>query len=147
MDEMNVNGGAQPAEEIDVGSVKISPDVISAIAYVATTEIEGVAGMAQNITGGIAELLGKKNVARGIKVEVTDGAAFIEAYIVVQYGAVIPEVTAKLQERIKQNVETMTGMTVEQVNIHVQGVKFDAPEQPAAEEAAKTEANEEASAE
>jgi len=115
MDEMNVNGGAQPAEEIDVGSVKISPDVISAIAYVATTEIEGVAGMAQNITGGIAELLGKKNVARGIKVEVTDGAAFIEAYIVVQYGAVIPEVTAKLQERIKQNVETMTGMTVEQV--------------------------------
>ena len=114
--------------EIEVGDVKISSDVVSAIAAVATTEISGIYGMAQNITGGIAELLGKKNVQKGIKVEVDQGIATIDAYIIIQYGAVIPEVAQKLQEKVKSNVETMTGLSVYKVNVHVQGVNFETNE-------------------
>lgn len=129
MDEKDMNlGNAENMQEIDVGSVRISPDVVSAIAFVATTEIDGIAGMAQNITGGIAELLGKKNATRGIKVEINEGVAAIDAYIIVQYGAIIPDVSGKLQEKIKQNVETMTGIKVDRVNVHVQGVKFETNE-------------------
>lgn len=121
-------------KEEDSGTVKISPDVISAIAYIATTEIDGIAGMAQNITGGIADLLGKKNAARVIKVDIKDSSAVIDTYITVQYGAVIQEVATKLQEKIKQNVESMTGMNVKCVNVYVQGVKFETAESAVAEE-------------
>lgn len=154
MEEKDLNATRdETEEEIDIGSVRISPDVVSAIASVAVTEIDGIAGLAQNLTGGLAELLGKRNVARGIKVEVNDGVAVIDAYIIVQYGAVIPVVSSKLQEKIKDDVETMTGISVDRINIHVQGVKLEvaepapaptaeAPAQEATEPAAQTESGE-----
>ena len=139
--DVNVNGESME-EEIDIGTVRISPDVVSAIASVAVTEIDGIAGVAQNLTGGLAELLGKRNVSRGIKVEVNDGVAVIDANIIVNYGAVIPAVSAKLQEKIKDDVETMTGISVDRVNVHGQGVKLEtsAPAEPKEEAEAETPA-------
>lgn len=106
------------------GSVRIADEVVSIIAGIAATDIKGVAGMSGGIAHGIAEMLGKKNLSRGVKVNVGETEATIDLYIIVDYGAKIPDVTRNIQEAVKQNVETMTGLSVLEVNVFVQGVKL-----------------------
>lgn len=111
--------------EESVGNIKISVDVVSTIAGIATAELEGVAGMYSSFAGGIVEKLGaKKNPSKGVKVEMTDETVSIDLYIVVEYGVRIPELAWEIQENVKNNVETMTGLSVEKVNIHIEGVSF-----------------------
>ncbi len=106
-------------------TVKISPDVVATIAGVATTEIEGVAGMCSTFAGGLAEKLGaKKNPAKGIKVEIKEKSVVIDLYIIVEFGIRIPELAWEIQESVKNNVETMTGLSVEKVNVHIDGISF-----------------------
>jgi uncharacterized alkaline shock family protein YloU len=113
-------------EEEPVGNIKISVDVVATIAGIATTEIEGVAGMYGTFAGGIAEMLGaKKNPSKGVKVDMTDTEVSIDLYIVVDYGVRIPELSWEIQENVKNSVETMTGLEVKKVNIHIEGVSFD----------------------
>ena len=103
--------------------IKISSDVIAVIAGVAVSEVEGVYGMAGGFAGGITEVLkGKKNLAKGIKVEEENGKAKIDVNIIVEYGARIPDVAFEIQNRVKTAVGNMTGLKVEEVNVHVQGV-------------------------
>ena len=104
-------------------SIQISNDVIAVIAGVAVSEVSGVASMAGGFAGGISEVLsGKKNMAKGIKVEKTESKVKIDVNIVVEYGTRIPDVAFEIQNRVKKAVENMTGMNVEEVNVHVQGV-------------------------
>lgn len=113
-------------EEEPVGNIKISVDVVSTIAGIATSEIEGVAGMYGTFAGGIAEMFGaKKNPAKGVKVDMNDTNVTIDLYIVVDYGVRIPELSWEIQENVKKNVETMTGLDVLKVNIHIEGVSFE----------------------
>ena len=106
-------------------TVKISPDVVATIAGVATTEIDGVAGMCSTFAGGLAEKLGaKKNPTKGIKVEIKESNVVIDLYIIVEFGIRIPELAWEIQESVKNNVETMTGLTVEKVNVHIDGISF-----------------------
>ena len=115
---------AAPEEE-SVGNIKISVDVVSTIAGIAATEVEGVAEMYSSFAGGIAEKLGaKKNTSKGVKVEMNGDNAAIDLYIVVNYGVRIPELAWEIQENVKKNVESMTGLEVSKVNIHIEGVKF-----------------------
>ena len=117
-----------PVEENDetVGNIKISTDVVATIAGIATGEIEGVAGMSSSLAGGIAEIFGtKKNPSRGVKVEIRENTAVIDLHITVDYGIRIPELAWEIQERVKNDVETMTGLDVEKVNVHVDGVSFE----------------------
>lgn len=108
------------------GNIKISMDVVATIAGIAANEIEGVAGMCGSIAGGIAEFLGnKKSPTKGVKVEMTEETAVIDLYIIVDYGIRIPELAWELQENVKNSVESMTGLIVEKVNIHVDGVSFE----------------------
>lgn len=117
---------AEAAEEESVGNIKISVDVVSTIAGIATSEIEGVAGMYGTFAGGIAEMLGaKKNPSKGVKVDMNDQNVTIDLYIVVDYGVRIPELSWEIQENVKNSVETMTGLDVLKVNIHIEGVSFD----------------------
>ena len=112
-------------EEVENGTegIKISSDVIAVIAGVAVSEVPGVFGMAGGFAGGITEVLkGKKNLAKGIKVDTTDNKAKIDVNIIVDYGARIPDVAFEIQNRVKTAVENMTGLKVEEVNVHVQGV-------------------------
>lgn len=103
--------------------VKISNDVIAIIAGVAVSEVPGVYGMSGGFAGGISEVLkGKKNLAKGIKVDSTETEAKIDVNIIVEYGARIPDVAFEIQNRVKKAVENMTGLKVEKVNVHVQGV-------------------------
>ena len=106
--------------------IQISNDVVAVIAGVAVSEVQGVSGMSGGFAGGITEVLsGKKNLAKGIKVEVKDSQAKIDVNIIVEYGSRIPDVAYEIQNRVKKAVESMTGLTVEEVNVHVQGVNTD----------------------
>ena len=119
-------------KESKLGSIRIADDVVSIIAGLAATEIEGIAGMSAGLVGGIAEILGRKNFAKGVKVEVGEREAAVDLYIIVKYGVRIPDVALAAQENVKQAIETMTGLSVVEVNIHVQGVGF--PEEETQEE-------------
>lgn len=110
---------------IDIGNVKISEEVVAIIAGVAAMDVPGVAGMSGGIAGGIAEILGRKNLSKGVKVEVGEKEAAIDLYIIVEYGCRIPDVSWDIQEKVKNAVETMTGLDVIEINIHVQGVNID----------------------
>lgn len=109
----------------EIGTIKITDEVVAIIAGIAATEIPGVAGMSGGIVGGIAEMLGRKNLSKGVKVEVGEREAAIDLYIIVEYGCRIPEVAWNIQEKVKRSVETMTGLNVIEVNIHIQGVNIE----------------------
>ena len=103
--------------------IKIADDVVAVIAGVAVSEVTGVAGMSGGFAGGIQEVFsGKKNLAKGIKVEVGEKETRIDVNIIVEYGTRIPDVAYEIQNRVKKAVETMTGLKVIEVNVHVQGV-------------------------
>ena len=119
-------------EEIktDNEGIQISSDVVAVIAGVAVSEVQGVSGMSGGFAGGITEVLsGKKNLAKGIKVDIDEGTAKIDVNIIVEYGSRIPDVAFEIQNRVKKSVENMTGLKVEEVNVHVQGVKTDIDDQ------------------
>lgn len=129
--------------EDKIGNVKISVEVISTVAGIATAEIEGVAGMSGSVVGGIAEILGgKKSKGKGVKVEVSDNHAVIDLYIIVDYGVKIPEIAWEIQENVKNSVESMTGMTVDKVNIHVEGVSFEKERAAETQDAGEPDAEE-----
>ena len=126
MEENNVQN--QEIEEIDEGNngIKIANEVISVIAGIAVSEVQGVASMAGGFAGGITQVLsGKKNYSKGIKVESDEKEVKIDVNIIVESGPRIPDVAYEIQKRVKKSVENMTGLKVEEVNVHVQGVKTD----------------------
>lgn len=109
----------------DIGTIKITDEVVAIIAGIAAMEVPGVTSMSGGIAGGIAEALGRKNLSKGVKVEVGEKEAAIDLYIIVEYGYRIPEVAWAIQERVKNAVEDMTGLRVVEVNIHIQGVNIE----------------------
>ena len=83
--------------------IKIADDVVAVIAGVAVSEVPGVAGMAGSFAGGISEVFsGKKNLAKGIKVQVDGSKAKIDVNIIVEYGSRIPDVAFEIQTRVKK---------------------------------------------
>lgn len=119
----------------DNTGIKISNDVVASIAGVAVSEVPGVYSMAGGLAGGISEVFsGKKNLSKGIKVEVGEKDTKIDVNIIVEYGVRIPDVAFEIQGRVKKAVETMTGLKVSGVNIHVQGIKTNLTENKEKEE-------------
>lgn len=108
----------------ELGAINIADEVVSTIAGMAAMEVDGVTAMSGGIVGGIAEALGKKNLGKGVKVEVGAEETIIEMSLVVRFGARIPDVAWKVQEKVKTAIERMTGLRVLKVNINVQGVQF-----------------------
>ena len=111
------------------GSIKIANDVVATIAGLSASDVPGVAGMSGGITGGIAEMLGRKNLTKGIKVEVGDTETDIDIFCVVEYGYAITKVASDVQEKVKNAVESMTGLACRTINIHIQGVAFPVKEE------------------
>ena len=143
MSEENHNPGeiVELEEEIKTENegIQISNDVVAVISGVAVSEVPGVAGMAGGFAGGITEVLsGKKNLAKGIKVEVEGTTAKIDVNIIVEYGSRIPDVAFEIQNRVKKAVESMTGLKVEEVNVHVQGVNTDGAKESKSQEETST---------
>jgi len=108
----------------ELGSIRIADEVVAVIAGLAATEVEGVSAMSGGFAGGISGVLGRRNLSKGVKVEVGAEEAKIDLYIIVDYGKRIPDVAWGIQENVKKAIEQMTGLKVLQVNVHVQGVNF-----------------------
>ncbi|TJY44448.1 Asp23/Gls24 family envelope stress response protein [Cohnella pontilimi] len=117
-------------ERTDMGTIQIAPEVIEVIAGLATVEVEGVAGMSGGISSGIAELLGRRNLSKGVKVEVGQREAAVDVSIIVQYGRRIPEISAEIQRNVKRSIEMMTGLSVVEVNVHIHDVHFKTADKP-----------------
>lgn len=105
-----------------VGDVRIADEVVAIIAGLATTEVEGVSSMAGNITNEIVSKLGMKNLSKGILVEVMENEVKVDVAINIAYGYSIPEVSAKVQDKVKSAIENMTGLTVAVVNVRIASV-------------------------
>jgi len=119
----------------NIGSVQVADEVVAIIAGTAAMEVDGVVAPSGNLlTGDLAEMLGKKNLAKGVRVTVNDNIAVIDITIQVKFGHKIKEVSEEVQKRVKNAVETMIGLTAPEVNINVSGVFID-------KENKKTEAN------
>ena len=126
MEENEVKEIVQGNEEIALENtnIKIADEVVSVIAGIAATEVQGVAEMAGGFAGGISEVLsGKKNLSKGIKVEVGEKETKIDVNIIVEYGIRIPDIAFEIQSKVKKSVKEMTGLDVLAVNVHVQGVR------------------------
>ncbi|HLS88049.1 MAG TPA: Asp23/Gls24 family envelope stress response protein [Sphingobacteriaceae bacterium] len=130
--ELEEEAGLAPAfpapAAAEQGQVRISDEVVSTIASMAASEVDGVAGMSGGLVSGLTEMLGKRNPSRGVRVEVGERATIIDLYLMVDYGVRIPTVAQRVQEKVKQVVEDMTGLKVAAVNIHIQGVAFPSEE-------------------
>ena len=109
-------------KDTEEGQVRVSDEVIAIIAGLAATEVEGVGSMAGNITNELVGKLGMRNLSKGIRIELTEGAVEVYVALNIDYGYNIPEVSRKVQERIKSAIENMTGLTISGVNIRIASV-------------------------
>ena len=108
-----------------MGEVKIADEVVAIIAALAATEVEGVASMAGNITNELVSKLGMKNLSKGVKVDVLEGVVTVSLALNLKYNYSIMEISTKVQEKVKNAVENMTGLEVADVNIKVAGVDME----------------------
>ena len=125
MSDVNDNIENEEKEEISVtgnDTIRIASDVVATYAGIAVSEVDGVYGMAGGFAGFTEALSGRRNLSKGIKVDMGEKSAKIDVSIIVEYGARIPDVAYEIQTRIKKSVETMTALKVLEVNVHVQGV-------------------------
>jgi uncharacterized alkaline shock family protein YloU len=129
-----VNTFAADYEKTDIGTIQIAPEVIEIIAGMAAMDVNGVAGMSGGIGGGIAQLLGRKNLTKGVKVEVGDKKAVVDVSIIVEYGHRIPELAYVVQQNVKNAINSMTALEVIEVNVHIHNVHFKESEAPAEDE-------------
>lgn len=128
MDTIDKKDGIEKIEKTELGSIKVADEVVAIIAGLAATEVKGVAGMSGGVSAGIVEMLGRKNLAKGVKVEVGEKETAIDLFVIIEFGARIPEVAQQIQRNVKNAVESMTGLKVVETNIHVQGVAFEKSE-------------------
>ena len=112
-------------EEGKIGEVRIADEVVAIIAGLAATEVEGVSKMAGNITNELVSKLGMKNLSKGVKVAVTPESVSVDLALELEFGYSIPAVSATVQEKVKSAIETMTGLTVDEVNIRIAGVSLE----------------------
>jgi len=108
----------------EFGHVNISDDVIGIITNIAASEIEGVQ-LQGTFAGDIAEILGKKNMTKGVRVDINeDDEVQVDLSVVVDFGVVIPEIAWKVQESVKTAIENMTDLKVTSINVNVQGINL-----------------------
>ena len=128
MDKENRSGNSDYRIE-DIGQVQIADEVIAVIAGLAATEVDGVACMSGNITNEIVSKLGMKNLSKGVKVEIMGDQVEVKLSLLLRYGVSIPRTSGEVQERVKNAIETMTGLQVIGVNIRIAGVLMDDEQQ------------------
>lgn len=104
------------------GEIKVADEVVAIIAGLAATEVEGVSSMAGNITNEIVSRLGMKNLSKGIQIEIADNEVVVDVALNIAYGYSIPEVSTKVQEKVKSAIETMTWLSVATINVRIASV-------------------------
>lgn len=127
MSEINTEVNAE-VKVTDGGRIIFANDVVATIAALAAADVPGVAAMSGGVMEGFTEMLGKKNLTKGVKVEVGQEEAAVDLTALIKYGFKIQDVCANVQQAVKNAIETMTGLRVVEVNVFVQGIVFDTPE-------------------
>ncbi len=108
-----------------IGEVQIANEVVASIAGISASEVEGVDSMAGGLAGELVGKFGAKNLSKGVKVEVADDTAMVELAINMKYGYSIPKTCKQVQEKVMQAINSMTGLTVKQVNVRIAGVSLE----------------------
>lgn len=108
--------------KVELGSVRVADGVIAVIAGLAATEVSGISAVSGNITNELMSRVGMKNLAKGVRVEVTGQKVKVAVSLIIDYGVNIPATCGKVQERVKSTIENMTGLTVTDVNVRIAGV-------------------------
>ena len=124
MAELEDRGTHKLYEKDRIGEVQIADEVVAIIAGLADTEVEGLDSMAGNITNELVGKLGMKNLSKGVKVDVTEEHVSVDLSLNIKYGYNIPDVSERVQDRVKSAIENMTGLTVLDVNIRIAGVNI-----------------------
>ena len=119
---MEDNRKSLKIKEDKIGEVRVADDVVSIIAGLAATEVEGVASMTGNITNEIVVKTGIKSLSKGVHVDVMDGIVTVDLDLNIKYGYAIPEVSGNVQERVRTAIETMTGLEVGTINVRIASV-------------------------
>ena len=123
--EKELNRNTYVLQEDDtMGSVKIADDVVAMIAGIAATEVDGVAAMAGNVTNEFMSKVGVKSLKKGVKVDVIDKTVEVDLALIMEYGYNIPATSQKVQEKVKNAIENMTGLEVSDINIRIAGVNM-----------------------
>ena len=120
----NINYMAKTHEQ---GCIRISEEVVASIAALAVAEIEGVESLASSSALDFSDILGKKSIVRGVKIQLFEESVTVDIYLCVKFGFVIPDVAKKIQDTVSSTIESMAGLAVEKVNVHVTGVGFPKP--------------------
>lgn len=120
--EMERAGSYNVLDEGSVGEIQIADEVVAIIAGLAATEVEGVASMAGNITNELVGKLGMKNLAKGVKVQISQDVVVVDMAINMEYGYHIPKTSEQVQDKVKSAIENMTGLKVAEVNVRIAGV-------------------------
>lgn len=117
------------SDDQSLGTIQISPQVLEIIAGIAASEVDGVAKMHGSLASGVSELFGRQLDRRGVKLSSNDDQLAIDVDVYVQYGVSVPTIAAEIQNKVKQQVAVMTGLTPTEVNVHIRGIVADEKEQ------------------
>ncbi len=109
-------------EDEKFGTVKIADDVVAMIAALAATEVDGVAAMNGNMANELLSRVGVKGLAKGVRVEIFNKKVKVELAITIEYGFNIPSTCQRVQNKVKNAIENMTGLEVTDVNIRIAGI-------------------------
>lgn len=109
----------------EYGRVEISPEVMEVIASIAASKVDGVATMRGNFASGVAERLGRKAHGKGVKVELKEDGIIVDVSVIVIYGKNVPTIAKQIQSNVLEAIETMTGIRVDCVNVHIVGIQFE----------------------
>jgi len=118
------------------GSVTFATEVVATIAGLAATEVEGVASMSSTNTSGLADMFSRKNtrnLTKGVRIDLDSSMVTVDITIVVEYGSPVPDVARSIQENVKKAIETMTGLDVRSVDVHVSGISLEREQRANAE--------------
>ncbi len=111
--------------ENKIGKISIADDVVASIAGIAAIEVKGVSKLTGNISNELVAKLGKKNLSKGVKVEIADGSVTVDLSLELEYGNSIKKVSEEVQVKVKQAIENMTGLGVRMVNVVISGIKLE----------------------
>lgn len=107
-----------------LGTVSFAEEVVTVIAGLAVQEVPGVLSLTGNISSGINEMFGRKSLTKGVRVEVENYDVSVDVSVVLLGGYKIPQVGHAIQDNVKKAIETMTGLNVTNVNVHVASISY-----------------------
>ncbi len=106
------------------GKVQISDEAIAVIASIAAQEIKGIVEMSSTIAGELVEKLGRKSSGKGVRIRRLDDGLILDLFVIMDYGIEIPQIALEGQRSVKSAVERLSGLSVVEVNMNVQGIRY-----------------------